>query len=277
MSNSAYHGTILIGDSCIGGIGILEKIRRWAGGYRILYIADYEKNPFGLRSTDDIAGIVRSWFYNLVGSGEEIRLVVIACNTASIASYDTLPILADEFNVPVVNLVDGVAKCVEDNTEHIKLKNVAIMGTEYTIKSGRYAEIVKQYRPNQVINIAGTRIEHCAMLDGCDSLNGKMILDGELQEYKDQSIDTLVLACTAFSLIPEYIRPFVGNGVVFLDPASYVSEMARQILKVANPSTCHNIHILSTRLSQKTLSIINRYASSILGNEVSVSHIRMVR
>lgn len=276
MTKNTAKSTILIGDSCAGGFGVLKEMIKWSDGFRVEYIADYGKNPFGLKSKNEIFEIVKSWFSNLVKLNN-IRLVVIACNTASIASYDSLTRLSEEFGVPVVSMVDGVERCIESNCEFIKNKTVAIMATKYTIGSYRYFDIIKKFNPSHIINIIGTQAEHCVASGEYNSPCGKKAIVENLIRYKDRSIDTVVLGCTCFPLIADQIKATVGKEAMLLDPAVYVSNLAKNVLEVKRDRLNLDVHILNTSLSKISLSSIDKCSSDIFGSKLDVSIVRLNR
>lgn len=51
---------ILVADSCSGSINLLKYLQKWANNYQIIYLSDYEKNPFGLKKQKEIINIVKS-------------------------------------------------------------------------------------------------------------------------------------------------------------------------------------------------------------------------
>ena len=114
-------GTILMTDSCSGGLSVLKYIKRWSNDYKIIYVADYEKNPFGLKNHVEIVNIVKSWFTNLVKK-DKVKIVVIACNTASIAIKYKKAELSKKFGIPVITMIDGIKKCIKIMKSTLEIK-----------------------------------------------------------------------------------------------------------------------------------------------------------
>ncbi|KPJ56538.1 hypothetical protein AMJ49_04655, partial [Parcubacteria bacterium DG_74_2] len=126
---SKYKGTILIADSCAGGLEILKYFLEWAGDYKIYYLADGEKNPFGQKTKKEVKDIVYSWIKNFQTSNDNLKIVVVACNTASVAIKDQVSNLEKKFKIPIVTMIDGVEKSVYENKKILKNKNTLILGT----------------------------------------------------------------------------------------------------------------------------------------------------
>ena len=225
--------TILMADSCSGGIGVLKYVSAWAGRYNVEYLADYEYNPLGIKSQHEIGRIVSSWFKCLVNKND-VCLFVIACNTASIASEPIKQKLITDFGVPIVNMIDAIEACVNNNETLIRGKNVAIIATKYTIESEVYQKIVSRYRPNSVIGIVATKCEGEVAMGRFKTPEGKRVINDELSEFSNRQIDTAILACTCFKSIEDQIIERLGSKVICIDPASESSNNSIDIMCKTN-------------------------------------------
>lgn len=274
--NQQYKKTILIADSCVGGLGVLTQVQKWSGGYSIEYLADYEKNPFGLKTREEIRNIVESWFRNLV-KPKEVCLVIIGCNTASIAVHDSLQEISSNYGVPVISMVDGLKACLADNSKFITNKSVGIMATKYSIESGTYFTLVDNYNPCQIVNIVGTNSEHCVATGRYLTSKCKPLIEDDLKGCMVENLETVILGCTCLPLISKKIAGVIGRSIVFLNPAEYVSQIARQILKVNEEIFNNDIHILTTSSKKKTLESIHNTTRNLIGDNIKVSCIEIER
>jgi len=264
--------TIVIADSCSGGIGVMKYINTWAGDYRVEYLADYEKNPLGLKDSNEIESIVKSWFKCLVNK-DNTCLVVIACNTASIASMRIKQRLADASGVPIINMVDGLKECIKRNKSQIVGRNVAVMATKYTIESGVYQGIISKYQPNKIIGIIATNCEQEVAMGRFETAEGGVIIKNELEKYSNQNIDTVILACTCFKAIENQIIGSLGASVKCMDPAENVSDLAMQELGVVINKKNPKIKLWNTAQSEDT----NESIGNMCKSNIKINYLKLSR
>jgi len=231
---------------------------------------------FGLKNQKQIIEIVESWFKNLV-KRNNVKLVVIACNTASIASYKISRDLSNKHKVPVISMVDGISTCIQKNRELIEGKNVAIMATKYTIDSLKYFEIIHKYHPKKIINIVATQSEHSVTIGNCNLNAGKSLIYKELAKYRNEKIDTLILACTCFQLITSQIRKILGKTILFLDPAIYVSEQSKEILNVTQDKVDPELLIYSTSKTKKSTAGLDVSGKTFLHKMPKITNLTLER
>lgn len=268
--------TILIADSCSGALSLLKHFEKWAGDFQIAYLADYEKNPFGLKNQAEIIEIVKSWFTNLV-LFDNVKLVVIACNTASIASYSILKDLSNEYHIPVISMVDGMIECIERNRSQVLNKNVAIMATKYTIESKKYFDVIKKHNPNKIAEIIGTQSEHAVATGSCNSSAGRKCIGKELIKYQRGKINTLVLSCTCFQLIVDQIKNVFGKDITFLDPSYDVSELSKRALNISNGKFGLELCIYTTSETPASLLGLKVSCLTIFKEKLSTTFLHLNR
>lgn len=76
---------ILVADSCGCGVGILGEIIKYNNMPHTIFLADGQMNPFGLRSVSEVQNIVEDWLKYFANSAYKIKMLVVACNTASLS------------------------------------------------------------------------------------------------------------------------------------------------------------------------------------------------
>lgn len=268
----------MIADSCSGGLSVLKYIEKWSGNYKIVYLADYEMNPFGIKSKDEIVSIVRSWFTNTnLARLEDVSIVIIACNTASIAIKDERENLSKLYKVPIMSMIEGVAECYKNNEASIGNKNVAIMATKYTIKSGEYQKLIEKYHPNKIIRLIATKSEREVAWGTYNSVDGKINIADELSKYRSEKIDTVILACTCFKMIIDQIKDALRNNIVCLDPALEVSRLTKKILNIENGISGPEIIIFNSANKKETVKSLRTSCKINLGKVPKISHLNLNR
>ncbi|MDP3899831.1 MAG: aspartate/glutamate racemase family protein [bacterium] len=199
------------------------------GNFNVIYLADTEYNPLGLKSEGQLMDIVSSWITLCINGTIKPKLVILACNTASIIYFHTRE-MQDNTQIKVLSMVDGFKKLIHDYASEITNKNVAIMGTLSTINSGFYQETLRPVSPKMLTEIIGTRSE-CAVASASFNTNkGKKEIADELSAYESVLSDTVILACTCFNCIKHQIARSIGPHATFLDPVDSLVKIVRDLL-----------------------------------------------
>ncbi len=267
-------GTILIADSCAGGFGVLEPMLSWAGDYDLIYLADGEKNPLGKKPAQEIQSIVESWIENF--KNKNLRALIIACNTASIAVADLLADLEKQYNIPIISMISGLNKAVSENAKKITGKNVAIFGTTFTVKSEKYLKIVQSALPEKVVLIDGTNTEKLIArgLLG-DKVEESKALD-EISFSNDARIDTFILACTCFEFAQDLIRGRFKNAAM-INPSKYISPVLKDRLNVKKDKKVQSLEFMTTGNIKEWGESMNIIAKMIFGKVITVNQVSLNR
>ena len=265
---------ILMADSCMGGIAVLNKINALHRNCSFSFLADVEKNPFGLKNTDEISKIVEDWlkFAKL----NNYDLLIIACNTASIAVYDKLELLMEKYNIPIITMIDLLQIACDTKRDFIKNKNVVLFGTKYTVSSNLYKSIINKYNAKNIFSITGTESEHLvafSMFNNDEQLKKSNI---EISIYKEEKIDTFILACTCFECLENTIKNYYGNINII-----NLNEYLNKILRLPASYVCagnnytENITLLTTGDIFVWDDIINLATKKIFNKNICTKYIKI--
>jgi glutamate racemase len=230
---NAPHGDprpIGVFDSGIGGLTVAASIRELLPREDIVYLGDLLHLPYGSKSSSAVLEFTRAAAHFLIGEG--VKLLVIACNTAtSIAMGE----IEGEVDVPVIGVVrpGASAACAVS-----KKRRIGVIGTARTVESGAYesairgidpaASVVQKATPLLVPLIEEGWIGHPVLA---------MVLDEYFQFFKGADIDTIVLGCTHYPLIRDDIagrlRALEGMGTEemrIVDSARTTAESTKALL-----------------------------------------------
>src|ERR1700736_5211524 len=136
MSDSRPIGVF---DSGVGGVTVLQELRRQLPREGLLYLADLAKFPYGPRPLADVRERALSIIEFL--GGFDTKLVVVACNTATAAA---LNVARERFDVPIVGVIAPGAQAAVDTTRNGR---VAVISTEGTRGSQEYVHAIKEANP----------------------------------------------------------------------------------------------------------------------------------
>jgi len=213
--------TIGVFDSGIGGLNILNKIKKELPNENILYYGDTKNNPYGEKSDKELLELTKNIVDYLKNKG--CKIIVIACNTATTRCIKELKKLYPD--LIFIGTIPAIKVAYDNNS-----KNTLVLGTKATITSQTVKKLTTKYKhPNQYI-----------YLQACDGLanaieinNQKLInelLDKYLIPYQDKNIDTIILGCTHYPNIKNLILEYFPKVNIY-DSSKYVAKKVKNKLK----------------------------------------------
>jgi len=223
MKNNIKNAPIGVFDSGIGGLTVAKELIKTLPGEDIVYLGDTARVPYGTKSGRTVIAYSRSNTEFLISKG--IKLLVVACNTASSVS---IPSLRAEFDIPVLGVIEpGAKKAVEVTNKN----KIGVIGTPSTINSGAYTKAIENLNPD--IEVISEACPLFVPLADEGWVEGE-IVEGIAKEYlnpiKDSGIDVLVLGCTHYPLLKNMIQKIVGDEITLVDSAQETASQIKQIL-----------------------------------------------
>lgn len=227
MSNNQPIG---IFDSGIGGLTVTSAIRKALPNESIVYFGDTAHMPYGEKGQSLIQDFAVGITEFLLKE-KHCKAIVIACNTASAAAYETL---RDHYKgqVPIINVIDPM---IEEVITDGSVKKVGIIATRTTIKSGVYQQKFTRRKPDLPYSALATPLLATMIEEGYyDNSVSTAVLEKYLSHRSLQDIDGLVLGCTHYPLIKDEINKFYHGKVRIFDSAQVVAHKLKQILEKEN-------------------------------------------
>lgn len=209
-------------DSGIGGLTVLKELIAALPREHTIYLGDTARVPYGIRSAETVT---RYSFENTrFLLAQEIKMLVVACNTASAISLDAVK---REFPLPVIGVLEPGARAAAAATRN---KKVGIIGTEATIGSGAYERAVRKIDPAiEVFSMACPLFVPLVEEGWFDNDVAELVANRYLASLKARGIDTLVLGCTHYPILKGVIGRVLGSGITLIDSAT---ETAREVSDV---------------------------------------------
>ena len=156
---------------------------------------------------------------------QQVKAIVIACNTASALALDTIE---KEIDLPIIGVVKPGAQMAVETTQN---KRVGVIATESTIQSGLYQQLITEADP--AITVYGKPCPLFVPLveEGWtkDPITEE-VARRYLAEILDKDIDTLIMGCTHYPLLTEIIADIMGPGVTLIDSGAAAARVLRQTL-----------------------------------------------
>lgn len=252
MQSSIINSKLPIGlfDSGVGGLTVLRAMREAMPHENYLYLGDNARLPYGTKSPSTISRYALQAANLLVQ--RKIKLLVVACNTASAVALD---ILSETYSdIPILGVIEpgAQAACASTETGHI-----AVIGTESTIRGQAYLGAIKRIKPDaRVITKACPLFVPLAEEGLISGPIPKMVAEHYLNEIfkQPETPDCLVLGCTHFPLLQETISKVIGKNVQLVDSANTTAIAVKKIFSQGRcpenigekTSACGQVHYLTT-------------------------------
>lgn len=220
-------GPVAFLDSGLGGVPYLLATRAAAPHDSYVYFADNAYFPYGERSIGDVRERVTTAVERLIELASP-RLVVVACNTASVVALATL---RARFELPFV----GVVPAIKPAAERVGSGRIGVLATARTVGDQYVAGLIRTYAPgNEVVLVAaGGLVELIERRLGSFTTEDlERALTHPLQNLRAVGVDAVVLGCTHFIHVRTHIEGMLGHGAEVIDS---VEGVVRQTLRLAGP------------------------------------------
>ena len=210
-------------DSGVGGLTVAKEIMKRLPNETIYYIGDTARCPYGPRSRQEVRNF--TWQMAKVLEKMNIKMLVIACNTATAVALESLQI---NMPFPVLGVINAGARAAVKKT---KRHEVVVLATEGTIKSGAYEEALLSLNTStHIIPLAcPTFVPLVESGEYKGDFANQLIAEG-LKPLKNQQFDTVILGCTHYPILQKQIEAVVGEDVNVLSSAEETAKDVQEML-----------------------------------------------
>jgi len=201
-------------DSGVGGLTVLAELQRRLPGESTVYLGDNARTPYGPRPADAVRRFTLEAVDWLLG--QHVKLLVLACNTATARALDDV---RRRSAIPVVGVVRPGAVAAAAAT---RSRRVGVIATAGTVESGAYPEAIVEADPaTRVTQLACPELVPMVEEGILDGRRAESVLRAYLEPMlaAEPAMDTLLLGCTHYPLLREPIARIVGDGVAVVDSA----------------------------------------------------------
>jgi len=254
-------------DSGVGGLTVVRAIRERLPMEPTIYVADLLHFPYGPRFQDEVRGFAIDIIRYL--ESRDVKLVVIACNTATAAALNQAREL---FEVPIVGVISPGAQAAVEATRN---NRVGVISTEGTMRSQEYLHAIKEIDPMVgVYQKACPELVDIVEAGEADSPRAEEVLRRDLDDIVRLGADTLVLGCTHYPLLKPAITRLYPGGFTLVDSATTTAaKVERHLdhsrLRAAGDEPRHEI--LVTAVPHQ----FDRIAANIFGDAVHAQEVQL--
>ena len=218
MANTDKSQPIGIFDSGVGGLTVTREILKILPNEDLVYFGDTGRTPYGPRSKDIVIQFSKQDANFLVE--QNVKLVVVACNTASSFALDELK---KNFSVEMIGVIEPGSVSAVRATKNGK---IGIIGTAGTISSDAYARTIEKLDPNiKAFSLACPLFVPIVEEGYIQKEATYLIAEEYLQPFKSNGIDTLILGCTHYPLLKDIIHKVLGRDIVLIDSAEETAQV----------------------------------------------------
>ncbi len=211
-------------DSGFGGLTVARALIDLLPGEDLVYFGDTARYPYGPRPLDQVREFARQ-ITAMLTARHDVKMVVVACNTASAAALD---LLRFEHDVPVVGVIDPGVRAAVAVTSN---RRVGVIGTVGTIGSGAYQWAVRNTRADvELVCAACPGFVEFVERGETDSEQAHVLAERLLAPVREAGVDTLLLGCTHYPFLARTIGDVMGRQVVLVSSADETAFEVRAIL-----------------------------------------------
>ena len=261
MENNLKKLPIAVFDSGFGGLSVLKEIIKILPNENIIYFGDNGRAPYGTKSGETILNYAIDAMDFLIK--KEVKLIVIACNTASAYAYNTLK---NTYKIPILEVIKPASNVAVEITKN---NNVGIIGTMATINSNIYTKTIKNINKNiNVFNQACPIFVPLIEEGWIDKSITKDVVKEYLKYFDDKNIDTLILGCTHYPLIENIISEYFNNKINLINSGEEVSKNVKDELEKLDLINNENKNPVYKFYTSDDINKFKKLGSLFLGQEI---------
>lgn len=199
-------------DSGIGGLTVARAIKELLPHESTIYLGDTARVPYGPKSPSTVRRYSREILAWLLS--QDVKAVVVACNTATAHALDDLRVISP---VPVIGVIEPGSRAAVAATRNDR---VGVIGTAGTVASGAYRRALLALRPEltvvqQPCPLLVPFVEEGWLVHPAT----RMVIEEYLAPLKSAGVDVLVLGCTHYPLLKPLLAHVMGQNVRLIDSA----------------------------------------------------------
>lgn len=221
---------IALFDSGLGGLTVLSEAVKQLPNEDFLFFADTLHVPYGTKTKDQVLDYVRQSVDMILQ--DEIKALVIACNTATSAAAEEL---RREYDIPIIGMEPAVKPAVEMN--RLTGKRVLVAATPLTLHQSKYTQLVSRVDDHSIVDSLPLPelVGYCESLEFDPDRMTWYFLD-KFADYRLEEYGTLVLGCTHYPFYTRILRQILPPHIEIIDGSAGTVRRLDYILKKTGTS-----------------------------------------
>lgn len=215
-------------DSGIGGLSVWKELRKALPHESIVYLADGKNCPYGDKSAEEVAALVLHAIEELMR--HDVKLIVVACNTATAVAID---LLRKRYDIPFVGMEPAVKPAALSSESGV----IGILATKASLQGDLFRNTCAKYADKvRILSSVGEGFVEC--VDSGEEHNAHVaepIVRRAVEPLLAEGADRIVLGCTHYPFLAPHIQKVIGERrVEIVDPAPAVARRTEWLLKEHN-------------------------------------------
>lgn len=210
-------------DSGVGAFSVLNKLVEVLPNEKYVYFGDSGHNPYGQKTSEQLKKLCKCIVDFLIKN--DVKIIVVACNTATVAALDYLK---DIFDIDIIGVINPGAKEALRVTKNNK---IGVCSTVFTAKTHGYLnEILKEKNDNREIAVYEEGSSNLANIieNGFEYNEQNEEIIREFATRFTDDIDTLILGCTHYPLVEDLFKKYFNGNIV--DPGMETALRVKELL-----------------------------------------------
>ena len=224
---------VLVFDSGVGGLSVLDAIAASPHAFDLDYAADNAWLPYGLKTDEQLRDRVPALLARLVEQWAP-EAVVVACNTASTIALE--PVRA-ALSIPVVGVVPPIKPAAAMTQTGV----IGLLATPATVRRPYTDDLISQFAGDKkVIRFGSAALVEAAERKLRDEAPGTTAIaeaiDGLFGAAGGAELDVIALACTHFPLLADELAAAAPRPCLWMDSGAAIARRLAHVLS-ANEGT----------------------------------------
>ncbi|MCM0582280.1 glutamate racemase [Weissella diestrammenae] len=214
-------------DSGVGGLTVVKQALNQLPNEQIYYVGDTARMPYGPRPTAEVVHFTEQMAAFLVA--KKIKLLVVACNTATAAA---LPQLQASLSIPVIGVIQpGVDAAIRATTDG----EIGVIATAGTVNSMSYYDaLLAQDQTANIVQLPVPEFVEIVEKHDYESEDARRAVQTKLRYFEQHQVDTLILGCTHYPLLEPFIQEAMGNSVKLINSGAEAVNLVVKTLSGKN-------------------------------------------
>ena len=249
-------------DSGLGGLTVLKAVMERLPGENTVYFGDSGRTPYGSKSPQTVAKYASQIVRFLLQ--QDVKMIVIACNTVSACASDLVREMA---GVPVVEVISPGSAAAVSSTRN---NRIGVIGTRNTVSSEVYIRAIKGFSEpeTQICQQACPMFVSLAEEGWWDTPITRAIAAEYLKPLLACEIDTLLLGCTHYPLLSDAIGAVTGSGVQLINAGDSVAEQVHKTLADSGQINKGNQKSSREYYTSDSIEQFSEMGSAFLGHQI---------
>lgn len=209
-------------DSGVGGLTVLKQLLTVCPNENYLYFGDTKNLPYGEKSKEELIHIVKEIFDFF--ETQNVKAVVLACNTTSATAYDELK---DRYSFKIYPLIQIVSKCVSMDKS---LKRIGVMATQATVNSKKYTQSLTKHNSELEVFEKACPLWVPVVEKQIIDYDEKQVIKGYLDDVLEFNPQKIILGCTHYPYLLDKLSKYAPENL-FINPAKIFANYIKEDLK----------------------------------------------